>query len=163
MADKRNKKRLNSKQANRISLIICAVYFIYVLANGMISKPVGDQAAYYWILNCIIGIFIYLFFYFLVFKVKYREQEEKERKLEDITIPSLSYTDFHQVYFLVTDKGSHIDMMMQILKKEECKFYAKLTDNKNIYLVVKDKHDEIVYDKEIENYVYFNDHFKFHE
>ena len=69
-------------------------------------------------------------------------------------ITSLSYTDFQQVYFLVTDVGSHINMMRQILQKEECKFYAKLIDNKNIYLVVKDKHNEEVYSAEIENYVY---------
>lgn len=54
-------------------------------------------------------------------------------------------------------------MMKKILRKEECKFYAKLTDNENIYLVVKDKHDEEVYDTKIENYDYFDSYFKFHK
>lgn len=164
MAKMRRKKKLTSKQANRISLAICAVYFIYMLVNGIISKPTGDQAVYYWMLNCGVGnVLIFFVFYFLVFKGNDRQKEEKELELEDKTIQSLSYTDFQQVYFLVTDEGNHINMMMQILQKEECKFYAKLTENKNIYLVVKDKHDEEVYNTKIENYVYFNHHFKFHE
>ena len=54
-------------------------------------------------------------------------------------------------------------MIRQILQKEGCKFYAKLTENKNIYLIVKDKHNEEVYSVEIENHVYFNSNFKFEE
>lgn len=44
-----------------------------------------------------------------------------------------------------------MDMIIQILEKEGCKFYAKLTENNNIHLVVKDKHNEEVYSVEIEN------------
>ena len=57
------------------------------------------------------------------------------------------------------DDGSHIDMMNKILQKEECKFYAKLTEDNNIYLIVKDKHEEVL-SEEIQNYVYFNNKFK---
>ena len=56
-----------------------------------------------------------------------------------------------------------MDMIMQILQKEGCKFYAKLTENNNIHLVVKDKHNENVYSVEIENLIYFNSNFKFDE
>ena len=54
-------------------------------------------------------------------------------------------------------------MMNKILQKEECKFYAKLIENNNIYLIVKDKHNEEVFSEEIENHVYFNHNFKFKE
>ena len=75
----------------------------------------------------------------------------------------LSYTDFKQVYFLGADDGSYIiNMMNKILQKEECKFYAKLTENDNIYLIVKDKHDEEVF-SEVIDYVYFNYNFEFKE
>ena len=75
----------------------------------------------------------------------------------------LSYTDFKQVYFLVADDRSYIiNMMNKILQKEECKFYAKLTENNNIYLIVKDKHDEEVF-SEVIDYVYFNYNFEFKE
>ena len=91
----------------------------------------------------------------------------KEIELEDemkiITVQHLSYTDFKQVYFLVADDGSYIiNMMNKILQKEECKFYAKLTENDNIYLIVKDKHDEEVF-SEVIDYVYFNYNFEFKE
>ena len=164
MANKRNKKKLNSKQANRISLVISTLYFIYILVNGIILKPTGEIAVCYWFVGCIVGtIFIYFAFYFFVFKGEEREREERTKKIEIVTAQYLSYTDFKQVYFLVKEYGSHIDMMRQILQKEGCKFYAKLTKNKNIYLIVKDKHNEEVYSVEIENYVYFNSHFKFEE
>lgn len=147
MANKRNKKKLDSKQANRISLLISTVYFIYVLVNGLISKPTGDQAVYYWTIGCAIGtIFIYVVLYAMIFKVDDRKSEERAREMEIVTAQYLSYTDFKQVYF-----------------KEECKFYAKLTENDNIYLIVKDKHNEEVFSKEIENYVYFHNNFKFKE
>ncbi len=164
MANKRNKKKLNSKQANRISLIISTVYFIYTLVNGVISKPIGDQAVYYWVMGCAIGtILIYFVFYYMIFKGDDRKFEERAKEMEIVTAQYLSYTDFKQVYFGVTDDGSHIDMMNKILQKEECKFYAKLIENNNIYLIVKDKHNEEVFSEEIENHVYFNHNFKFKE
>ena len=168
MANKRNKKKINSKWANRISLLISAIYFIYMLVNGLISKPTGDEAFYYWTICCVTGtLLIYMFFYIFIFKVDDREFEEKAKKkakkAEFATKQYLSYTDLKQVYFIVTDTGSYIDMMRQILEKEGCKFYAKLTENNKIYLIVKDKHNEKVYSAEIENYFYFDNYFKFEE
>ena len=45
-------------------------------------------------------------------------------------------------------------MMRQILQKEGCKFYAKLTKNKNIYLIVKDKYNDLIIETR------FKDHFE---
>ncbi len=162
MANERNKKELSSKQANRISLVISTIYFIYVFLNGIISKPTGNQAVYYWMIGCVVGtIFIYGVFYFFIFKGEEKAKEERTKEIEIVTSQYLSYTDFKQVYFLAKGYGS--DMIRQILQKEGCKFYAKLTENKNIYLLVKDKHNEEVYSVEIENHVYFNSNFKFEE
>lgn len=166
MANKRSKKNLTSKQVNRISLIISAVYFIYALVNGIISKPsaTSEKELMYWVIGCMIGtIFIYFVFYCLIFKGEYKEKEERAKEIEIATIQYLSYTDFKEVYFSAEGFGSDIDMMRKILQKEECKFYAKLTENNNIYLIVKDKHNEEVYSAEIENHVYFNSNFKFEE
>ena len=101
MANKRNKKKLNSKQANRISLIISTVY---TLVNGVISKPIGDQAVYYWVMGCAIGtILIYFVFYYTIFKGDDRKFAERAKEMEIVTAQYLSYTDFKQVYFGVTD------------------------------------------------------------
>lgn len=164
MASKRNKKKLSSKQANRISLLISTIGFIFMLVIGLISKPTGKVEICYWIMGCIVApMFIYLIFYFFIFKGEGRKAEEDAKEIEIVTTQHLSCTDFTQVYFLVKGYGSHIDMMRQILQKEGCKFYAKLTENKNIYLIVKDKYNEEVYSVEIQNHVYFHYNFKFEE
>lgn len=124
----------------------------------------GEQALYYWGVGCALGtIFIYLFFYYMIFNGENRAYEEKIEEMKIVTLSYLSYTDFRQVNFLVTDARSYIDMMNKIIQKEEYKFYAKLTENNNIYLIVKDKHNEEVFNDEISNYVYFNHYFKFEE
>ena len=161
MANKRNKKKLDSEQAIRIrtSWLISTVYFICVLVIGLILKP--DQAVNYWLTFGITGtLVIFSVSYFMIFNDSVIELEDE---MKIITAQHLSYTDFKQVYFLVADDRSYIiNMMNKILQKEECKFYAKLTENNNIYLIVKDKHDEEVF-SEVIDYVYFNYNFKFKE
>lgn len=164
MVKKRSKKNLTSKQANRISLIISAIYLILSLIRGIIENPTGDNAVYYWVIGCMVGTaFIYFIFYFVIFKGEDKVREERAKVTEGITMQYLSYTDFKEVYFLAEGVGSDIDMMRKILQKEGCKFYAKLTENNNVFLIVKDKHNEEVYSAEIENHIYFNSNFKFEE
>ena len=164
MANKRNKKKLDSEQAirTRTSLLISTVYFICVLVIGLILKP--DQAVNYWLMFGITGtLVIFSVSYFMIFNDFERVLKDEVIEMKIITAQHLSYTDFKQVYFLGADDGSYIiNMMNKILQKEECKFYAKLTENNNIYLIVKDKHDEEVF-SEVIDYVYFNYNFKFKE
>ena len=164
MANKRNKKKLDSEQAirTRTSLLISTVYFICVLVIGLILKP--DQAVNYWLMFGITGtLVIFSVSYFMIFNDFERVLKDEVMEMKIITAQHLSYTDFKQVYFLGADDGSYIiNMMNKILQKEECKFYAKLTENNNIYLIVKDKHDEEVF-SEVIDYVYFNYNFEFKE
>ncbi len=164
MANKRNKKKLDSEQAirTRTSLLISTVYFICVLVIGLILKP--DQAVNYWLMFGITGtLVIFSVSYFMIFNDFERVLKDEVIEMKIITAQHLSYTDFKQVYFLGADDGSYIiNMMNKILQKEECKFYAKLTENNNIYLIVKDKHDEEVF-SEVIDYVYFNYNFEFKE
>ena len=83
--------------------------------------------------------------------------------MEFIAERHLSYTDFTEVYFVAKGYGSCMEMIKEILRKEGCRFYAKLTDDQNIYIVVRDKNNEEVYKSEIINYSYFNFHFTFEE
>lgn len=164
MASNRNKKKINSKQANIISLIISGIYFIYMFIKGLATKPIGDFAVYYWGIGCVAGtLLIYYIFYYFVFKVEDKNVAEREQQIEVVTKKYLSSTDYKQVYFFYESCDDITDMIMQILQKEECKFYAKLTENNNVHLVVKDKHKEEVYSAEIENLIYFNSNFKFNE
>ena len=168
MANKRNKKKssskLSSKQANTISLIISAIYFICVFVRGMILDQTGEDALFYWIACCFVGTgFIFFIFYYFIFNVETIKTEENRKKIEIENIQHLSYTEFKQIYFIKNPENDIVDMMKQIMQKEECKFYAKLTNKKNIYLIVKDKHNEEVYSREIQNHFYFNSNFRFKE
>ena len=60
MTNNRRKRKLTSRQASIISWVITAVNFICVFVNGIILKPTGDAAVWYWGLCCVLGtIFIF--------------------------------------------------------------------------------------------------------
>ncbi len=164
MANNRSKRKLSSKQANLISVLISTIYFICMLVNGLISKPTEDQAIFYWAIWCVLAtVIIYLILYFLIFSGEDRQREEKEIELAEQTIKNLLGDDLKQVYFSATDEGRNLNMLKKIIQNEECKFYARIKSNKNIGLVVRDRYDEEVYKGEINDYVYFNQNFKFHD
>lgn len=148
---KRNKRQLNSKQVNKISMVISILYFICMLVNGLLSN-LGELFIYYLIIACITGsLFIYFVFYFLIFKGEEKERTEKAI----VTIQYLSYKDFKQVSL---SKNCDRDIMWQILKNEGYQFYAQLTEDNNIYILIKDKHNKEVYNIKI-NSVYFDYNF----
>lgn len=92
-----------------------------------------------------------------------KDKERLKREVKDEIFEKLSYTVFKEVNFVVSIEEKHdskINMMRQILKNEGCRFYAKLTEDDNIYIVVKYKHDEEVYSTCIENVIYFDSNFK---
>ncbi len=164
VTSKRNKKKLNlsSKQANKITLTIIGIYLILVIINGIVNQKIIHDQSSYWCMLCTGGpLIIYITFYHFIFRGHDKELIEERNRIKTTTIPQLSYTDFRQVYFFLSSSGDAIAKIMQILRKEECKFYAKLNENDTIYLIVKDKYNEEVYSSEIENYTYFNSHFKF--
>lgn len=164
MTNNRNKKALNSKQLRRISLIVDAIVIIGIFVTGIILSPTLVNDVYFWCLIVIAPIIFYFFLDCFIFKATDKEMAEIKEKAEFTIIQQLSSMDFKQVYFLAKDYGNDdISMMRQILKKEGCKFYAKLTENKSIQLIVKDKHDEEVFSEEIGNYLYFSANFTFEE
>lgn len=164
MANKRNKSKLTSKQATRISLLITLTYVIYTIICGICFKPTGEEIIYYFFVNFLIGsCFIFFIFYCIIFKVPNKESDERRKKAEIRNIQRLSSTNFTQVYFDPEDTGGNIDIMMTILKKEGCIFYAKLTENNCIHLLVKDKHAEEVFNEKIDNHLFFYNNFELQE
>ncbi len=158
MANNRNKKKLNSTQATLISLMISILYLIFMLIGAKFLKQDENFAAFYRGIFCSIGTpFIFIIFYEIVFKVKDKRKEEAEVAIRKY----LSTTDYKQVIFLY-EPCDITKMLVQILQKEDCKFYAKLTENNNIHLIVKDKNNEEVYSTEIDNIFYFNANFTFY-
>lgn len=164
MVNRRNKKRLNSKWANRISMAISIMFFMSMFVTAIAMNMDGVWS---WVMLCGLATLgtaiVYTIFYVIIFKGEDRKAAEDFIEKENIVLKYLSYIEFKQVYFFIKVDGDNIDMMRKILQKEECKFYAKLMENNAIYLIAKDKHNEEVYSTEIKNYVYFYSNFKFTE
>ena len=72
----------------------------------------------------------------------------------------LSKEKFTEVSYTTSATHTEAKMLSIILKAEGCRFYAKLTEDDNIRVVIKDKNDSKIYDAIFTNYLYFTSHFK---
>lgn len=161
------KWKMNLSEVRLASSIISLIYFGYMVIRGFNLRPQGDFAIYYWCIGCFAGTaLIYSVFYYWIFDADEVRRQEKETMIMAMVKKQLSTKDYKEVIFLYENSGISGDIMnmiVQIIQKEECRFYAKLAGNGNIKLIAKDKHDEEVYNVEIENARYFDANFKFKE
>lgn len=158
---KRTEKKLTSKKASKIALLVSAIVLIgmtvwyiclydkFIIVEGRIVFPVCS-------------IFLALLIYFGVYDMclkgpNLKIEEEEKDILSDLK--KILSQEFQEVY-LIFDESDYNTMIKQILQNEGCKFYAKLAENNNIVIIAKDKNDKEVYKSEIENPIYFNHHFK---
>lgn len=160
MAKKQNKRKLTSKQATRISCLITLILDILALIRAISLKPSGDDVVYLIVLLLLGSLYVFFMLCIFIFKVPDRISEERFKKMELKNSHILSSTTFTQVYFCPEDTGGTIDIMMTILRNEKCNFYAKLTENNSINLIVKDKHNEEIFNEIIDNHLYFANNFK---
>lgn len=160
MAKKQSKRKLTSKQATLISWLAVLIYAIITIILGIYLKPTGDK----FLLSFVGGsFFVFILFYFIILDVPAKKLDERRKEIEIKNIQRLSSTNFTQVYFYPQDTGDTIDIMMTILKNEECNFYAKLIKNNCIHLIAKDKYNEEVFNEKIDNHLFFNCNFKIQE
>ncbi|MDE5830829.1 MAG: hypothetical protein K2H53_04100 [Clostridia bacterium] len=155
MAKERNRKKLTLKQANRISLLIAGIYFIFTVVSGLNGNfPNRETAIMYWILGCFAGtIFLYGTFYFIIFDAENRKKEEANRKTELEAIQYLSKNEFTEVYFNIANPKNLPDEIIQIL---QCiRYDVKLAEDNKIIIIVKSKSNEEICRCEIENPVDF--------
>lgn len=160
MAKKQSKRKLTSKQAALISWLAVLIYAIITIILGIYLKLTGDK----FLLSFVGGsFFVFILFYFIILDVPAKKLDERRKEIEIKNIQRLSSTNFTQVYFYPQDTGGTIDIMMTILKNEECNFYAKLIENNCIHLIAKDKYNEEVFNEKIDNHLFFNCNFKIQE
>ena len=163
MASKRSKRKLTSKQATRISCLITLILDILVIIRRISIKNPKDDLVYLLVVTLLASLYVFIMLYIVIFKVPDKKSDERRKEIELINIQHLSFTKFTQVYFDPEDTGGNIDIMMTILKKEGCIFYAKLTENNCIHLLVKDKHAEEVFNEKIDNHLFFYNSFELQE
>lgn len=166
MATKRNRKKSNLKRQMKITFFLIngiGAILLFVLYFTVYYRCNGIDQVIFWFLGVFILPIVSLIVYAIFFANRhYEEQFEEENKHKKAElIPYLSKNDFTEIHFDLKDyHGDAIDMVKQILQKEECKFYAKLAENDNVIIIAKDKHNEEVYKKKIENLLYIDNYFK---
>lgn len=157
MANKQSK--ITSKQATIISLLIALIYaIILTIIVETFGSPNKISVLVYFGLNFFLAFTIS---YFIDFEVPDRKREEHRNEIKLRNIQRLSSTSFKQVYFNPEYNGVNTDIMLTILEKDGCVFYAKLVENNCIYLIIKDKNNEEVFNEKIGNHLYFALNFKF--
>ena len=155
--EKRIKKQLTSKQAGIIAMVIAIVcgmlYFWFPYSKGEGILISGMMAL-------IIVTVIFLFCYEIVLKAGEREDKEREEAIQTELKKNLSTGKLAELIFTPKNNGSETKMLLGILEKEGCRFFAKLDENENTILLVYDKDDKEVWKEKIENYIYFDARFK---
>lgn len=68
--------------------------------------------------------------------------------------------EYKEVELTFFDESSFNTMLKKILTNHQIKFYAKFSSNDNIVVIAKDKNDNDVYKTQIDNLMYFVEHFK---
>lgn len=157
MKRKRRKGELAAKDASRIAKIIS---FIFLMILFIILFKARSEILDY-IVACMSAITLWIVIYILIFRGDKKEFEEENIRIGAKLACVLSKTDYKEVQFQLTPTDSATMMLLDILEKEQVKFYAKLAeDNEGIVIQCIDKHNDMVHLSKITNFSYFEKFFK---
>lgn len=157
MKRKRRKGELAAKDASRIAKIIS---FIFLMILFIILFKARSEILDY-IVACMSAITLWIVIYILIFRGDKKEFEEENIRIGAKLASVLSKTDFKEVQFQLTPTDSATMMLLDILEKEQVKFYARLVeDNDGIIIQCIDKHGDMVHESKITNFSYFEKYFK---
>lgn len=154
---KRTKKKLTLNQSWTIISLICGTVLIgEIILFFTLKNPVSLEQNFVLIaslLSLLIALFILLYKAFKIDDLLFnKEAEEATNKL----LTDLSKNDFTQVYLNIETN----EITQRVLRNEDYKFFAKLTEDNNIVIIAKNKYDKEIYKEEVENPLYFYYHFK---
>ena len=161
MAKRKKQKKLTSKGANKIALLISSIIFIgSIVLYIVLFNHLNDAGKYIFIpVFLCVSLLIYFPIYDVLLHGSLLAREEQEKEIISDLKKFLSQ-EYKEVGLVFPDEFTFNDMIKQILINENIKFYAKFVPNNNIVVIAKDKNDKEVYKEEIENPIYFNHHFK---
>jgi len=149
-------KNLTPDKLKRITAIVTAILYLGYIALGINLSPNSNMHIFF--ILAALGLFSVLAL--LIYSILIRLAGLQDYKKKEIVDTFLSKDKFTLLTFFLNCSNSEADMLSAILKAEGCKFYAKLTEDDNILLIVKDKNDDEIYNTIISNYLYFTNHFK---
>lgn len=162
------------------------IAMLYAIPIGAISTltviPFASHADYSSPSTIILLTFIFIFLTFGAFLICYeimKDTEEckkyikseikvskKRKQLNNIRMlfnifylfPKVNY--FYRFKYIPSKKCYETDKILNILKKHQCTIFAKRLKNRKIQLLIKNKHEKIVYKDYISDYSNFCGMFK---
>ncbi len=174
MSNNRNKKKLTTRQLNKIIILIPGIFCVLVFALLIIR--ICSAGYFSWVDNpyekaiimmtafiCpfLVWFMIYIILYLYTVHPKVLKEEMKE-EMSDIA-KNLSKNSFTEIYYKF--QNSNDTILVEIVKNNQCKFYAKLDEDQddNIIIIAKNKSEEEVYRTVTKNPKYFLYHFSLTE
>ena len=160
------KKRINKKLSVKNARIIT------LGATGMFSIFVGTMIVIGWIRDSLLlpmwACFLAGFFSVSIFACAmcaYCEiisDPKSDLKEKNKVFSFLNKDMLTELYFTPRDNngGKEYEIFLTIIQVEGYRFFAKLNENEDIILIVKNQADKEIYRCEISNYSYFNARFK---
>ena len=149
-------KNLTRKKIVMLSAVITTIIFLAFVWFGLILNPNPGKRTIF-IVMCLILALLFAFALYGVLLTFSGLPSNREKKA---TYTFLSKDKFTQLSFFLNCGESVAKMLSAIIHAEGCKFYAKLTEDDNILLIIKNKNDDEIYNTIISNYSYFTIHFK---
>lgn len=149
-------KNLTPSKIKRITAIITTILYLAYIALGINLTPNSNYHIIFML--AALGLFsvFALFLYYTLLRIAgLHDYKQKEK-----TNTFLSKDKFTELSFFLNCGESEAKILSAIIHAGGYKFYAKLTEDDNILLIVKDKNNDEIYNTIISNYLYFTNHFK---
>lgn len=152
--------KLTFKKANiitiTISLMLSALAVLFVFWEyppAVLTTRLGWSI----ILTASLVLFIHIVSYTLIGLGMFDlpEKKSKETAIKDFNLTKDKYTEVH--YDCTTATKSTLSFLL--IAHAEYYFYAKLTENEELNLLVENSKQDVIYDSTI-RFIYFNAHFK---
>ena len=162
--------KLTLKQANTISIIVSLLVTILLLGifAGRFFNVTGEIVILNIALFLLVSVFLYCVLFMMVsaiMKLPYKEAciREKEAKAYVMDNYNLSHEEYTELKYCLEEAlmGAYEPEMISVIwEKATYKFYAKLTENEDVDLMVKDANGNIIHNEIIDNFQYLKSYFE---
>ena len=153
--------KLTLKQAQKYSLLSAIVFtLLCFITITLILHSLMDPIII--LLTLALALLVGVAFWYLsctlLFDVDLKKA--KQRVITKYSLTKDSYTELNYIQEDFEHTSSNPKMLAKIVDNYNCKFYAKLTNDEKIELIVKDKDENIIYTEILHNFIYFENHFE---
>lgn len=144
-------KNLTPSKIKKISSLASIIWYVFFTIQIIISPMELKDALLILLLLYSVGLIVYPACTHILNTIS---------ELKKDSIIFLSKEKFTEVLFTPSPTIPVNQMTLEIFEKNGCKFYAKLTKNNDVILVVKNNSNHEIYNSIISNYSYFTSYFK---